>query len=148
MRQGGASRSMVAITRRPACAAHDGEHRGRKQCDPHQAVIAKGVLAACALTASFFAGAAATPVMTPPPVADAQLAEVLVVGKQPGPGLWRISKGDHDLWIFATLAPLPKQMIWDTADIEKHVGQSQAVLAPPRIDPLAGLAGEVPRQLE
>ena len=64
-------------------------------------LIMKGVLAACALTASSLAGAAAAPVMTLP-VSDAQLAEVLVVGKQPGPGLWRISKGDHDLWIFAT----------------------------------------------
>jgi hypothetical protein len=88
-----------------------------------------GVLAACALTASFLAGAAATPVTTQPPVSEAQLAEVLVVGKQPGPGLWRVSKGDHDLWIFATLTPLPKQMIWDATDIEKHIGQSQTVLA-------------------
>jgi TraB/PrgY/gumN family len=113
-------------------------HRGRKHCDRHRTLIAKGVLAAYALTASFLVGAAATPVVTPPPVSEAQLAEVLVVGKQPGPGLWRISKGDHDLWIFATLTPLPKQMIWDAADIEKHIGESQAVLAPPRIDPHVG----------
>ena len=44
----------------------------------------KGLLAACALTASFLVRAAATPVMSPPPVSEAQLAEVLVVGKQPG----------------------------------------------------------------
>jgi TraB/PrgY/gumN family len=93
---------------------------------------------ACALTASCVAGAETTPVMTQPPASEAQLAEVLVVGKQPGPGFWRISKGDHDLWIFATLTPLPKQMIWDTTEIEKHIGQSQAVLAPPRIDPHVG----------
>ena len=72
------------------------------------------------------------------PASDAQLAEVLVVGKQPGPGLWRISKGDHDLWIFATLTPLPKQMIWDATDVEKRIRESQAVLAPPRIDPHVG----------
>jgi hypothetical protein len=86
----------------------------------HQALTMKRLLSACALTASSLAGAA--PIMTQPPVSDAQLAEVLVVGKRPGPGLWRISKGDHDLWIFGTLAPLPKQMIWDTTDIEKHIG--------------------------
>jgi len=55
-----------------------------------------------------------------------------------GPGLWRISKGDHDLWIFATLTPLPKQMIWDATDVEKRIHESQAVLAPPRIDPHVG----------
>ncbi len=103
-----------------------------------------GILAALALIASSLAataGAPATaeaPSTTQPPSSDAQLAEVLVVGKQPGPGLWRISKGDHDLWVFATLTPLPKQMIWDATDIEKRIGQSQAVLAPPRIDPHVG----------
>ena len=75
------------------------------------------VLAACALTASYVAGAASSPVMAQSPQSEAQLSEVLVVGKQPGPGLWRISKGDHDLWIFATLTPLPKQMIWDATEI-------------------------------
>jgi hypothetical protein len=105
----------------------------------------RGKLAACALIASSLAATAATaataapPVTTPPPpVSGEQLAEVLVVGKQPGPGLWRISKGDHDLWVFATLTPLPKQMEWDASDIEKRIGQSQEVLAPPRIDPHVG----------
>jgi hypothetical protein len=96
--------------------------------------IVQCVLAVCVLVASNAAGAAATP----PPASDSQLAEVLVVGKQPGPGLWRISKGDHDLWVFAALTPLPKQMIWAATDIERHIGQSQAVLAPPRIDPHIG----------
>ena len=67
--------------------------------------VRAGVLAACALTAISLAGAAATAVMTQPLASEAQLGEVLVVGKQPGPGLWRVSKGDHDLWIFATLTP-------------------------------------------
>jgi TraB/PrgY/gumN family len=131
-------RSTIAIIRRLACTPHNGEHRGSTPCDAHQALTMKILLAACALTASSLARAAAAPAMTQPSVSDAQLAEVLVVGKQPGPGLWRISKGDHDLWIFATLTPLPKQMIWDATDIEKHIGQSQAVLAPPRIDPHVG----------
>jgi hypothetical protein len=73
-----------------------------------------------------------------PPPGD-QLDEVLVVGKQPGPGLWRVSSGDHELWIFATLGPLPKGMIWDPAEVEKRVAQSQAVLAPPRVDPHIGV---------
>ena len=79
--------------------------------------------------------------MTQPPVSDAQLAEDVRkrgVSNLHPVGLWRISKGDHDLWIFATLTPLPKQMIWDATDIEKHIGHSQAVLAPPRIDPHVG----------
>jgi hypothetical protein len=97
----------------------------------------RGSLAVCALTACIVA-AAATPVEIQSPVRNAQLAEILVVGKQPGPGLWRVSKGDHDLWIFATLTPLPKRMVWDAADVEQHIAHSQAVLAPPRIDPHIG----------
>jgi hypothetical protein len=92
----------------------------------------------CALAAIFLSAVAAVPTATQPPLSDAQLGEVLVVGQQPGPGLWRISKGDHDLWIFATLTPLPKEMIWSATDIEKRIAESQAVLAPPRIDPHIG----------
>jgi hypothetical protein len=35
--------------------------------------------------------------------AEQHLEEILVVGEQPGPAMWRVSKGDHALWIFATL---------------------------------------------
>jgi hypothetical protein len=91
-----------------------------------------------ALTSLGMAAAQAGPVAGEPPPADAPLADVLVVGKLPGPGLWRISKGDHDLWIFATLTPLPKRMVWDAAEVEGRVRQSQAVLSPPRIEPHIG----------
>src|SRR5690348_2085441 len=36
---------------------------------------------------------------------EATLQTVLVRGSQPGPGLWRVSKGDHTLWILGTLGP-------------------------------------------
>jgi hypothetical protein len=74
-----------------------------------------------------------------PNVPSEQLAEVLVVGRQPGPGLWRISRGDHELWVFATLDPLPKAMVWDSSEIERHIAAAQKLLAPPRIDPHIGL---------
>jgi hypothetical protein len=31
--------------------------------------------------------------------------KILVVGQRPGPGLWKISKGDHVLWLFGTYSP-------------------------------------------
>jgi hypothetical protein len=85
--------------------------------------------------------AAPPPPPTPAPAPAAtgdQLAEVLVVGRQPGPGLWRISNGDHDLWVFTTLDPLPKAMVWDSSDVERRIAGAQKVLAPPRIDPHIG----------
>jgi uncharacterized protein YbaP (TraB family) len=64
---------------------------------------------------------------------SATLEEVLVTGERPGPSLWRISKNGHDLWILATLEPLPKNMTWRSASVETHIGTSQAVLAPPEV---------------
>lgn len=103
---------------------------------PKSLFCVRAALTASALAAFSVVAAIQTP--TQPPLSDAQLGEILVVGQQPGPGLWRISKGDHDLWIFATLTPLPKQMIWSATDVERRIAESQAVLAPPRIDPHIG----------
>jgi uncharacterized protein YbaP (TraB family) len=67
------------------------------------------------------------------------LQEVLVTGERPGPGLWRVSKGDHDLWILGTLVPLPKKMIWRSRLVEMRIAASQVVIAPPQVDPDIGV---------
>jgi uncharacterized protein YbaP (TraB family) len=61
------------------------------------------------------------------------LEEMLVTGERPGPGMWRISKADHDLWILATLEPLPKKMTWRSAAVESRIAASQVVLSPPEV---------------
>jgi len=71
------------------------------------------------------------------PPADA-LDEVLVTGERPGPGMWRVSKGGHDLWILATLEPLPKNMTWRSRTVEERIASSQVVLAPPQVNPKVG----------
>ncbi|MCC2973425.1 TraB/GumN family protein [Massilia sp. IC2-476] len=78
--------------------------------------------------------AQSTPAETAPPaaVADAPAPEqILVVGQKPGPGMWKISKGDHVLWVFGTYAPLPKKMEWRSQQVEAVIGRSQEYLAPP-----------------
>lgn len=57
--------------------------------------------------------------------------QVLVSGVRPGPGLWKISKGDHVLWVFGTYAPLPWKMQWRSQQVEKILDQSQEYLYPP-----------------
>jgi uncharacterized protein YbaP (TraB family) len=57
------------------------------------------------------------------------LDTVLVTGEQPGPGLWKVSKDDHVLWILGSQAPLPKKMSWRADQVEKTIAQSQEVLA-------------------
>ncbi len=53
---------------------------------------------------------------------------VTVSGPQPGPGLWRVTKGDHDLWILGSLSPLPTDITWNSESVLDLVSQSQEVL--------------------
>jgi len=61
------------------------------------------------------------------------LAQVLVTGEQPGPGLWRISRGEHSMYLLGTQSPLPRRMRWRSEQVEALVASSQAVVAPPTV---------------
>jgi uncharacterized protein YbaP (TraB family) len=58
-------------------------------------------------------------------LAQQPLEEINVVGEQPGPRLWRVSKGDHVLWLLGTLTHIPKRMTWRSTEIEAVLRQSQ-----------------------
>ena len=62
---------------------------------------------------------------------DAVPATVVVEGRRPGPGVWKVSKGTHVMWVFGTYSPLPQKMQWDAARVERLVAKSQEVLMPP-----------------
>jgi len=64
----------------------------------------------------------------PPPT----LEVVVVTGIQPGPGLWQVRRGDHTLWIMATLNPLPRRMDWEPRELDALVARADRVLSPPR----------------
>ncbi len=80
---------------------------------------------------------------SPPAVVD--LEAMVVRGVQPGPGLWKVSKGDHVLWILGTVSPLPKRLQWQSAEVETIIGQSQQVLMAPtvQIDADMGFFGKL-----
>lgn len=63
--------------------------------------------------------------------APAAPEQILVVGQKPGPGMWKVSKDDHVLWIFGTYSPLPVKMDWRSHEVEAVIGRSQEYLAPP-----------------
>jgi uncharacterized protein YbaP (TraB family) len=67
------------------------------------------------------------------PQASSDLAEVLVVGKRPGPGMWKVSRGDHVLWLLGTPELLPARMEWESAAVEAVMAQSQARISGPRV---------------
>lgn len=98
--------------------------------------LACGLLSFAALNPAWAQSAASTaPSPPPPPGAITNLQTVAVSGVQPGPGLWKVSKGGHVLWILGTLSPLPQRMQWQTHDLEDVLGHSQQVLLAPSIKP-------------
>jgi uncharacterized protein YbaP (TraB family) len=58
----------------------------------------------------------------------APLEEVLVVGEHPGPGLWKVSKRSHTLFILGTHVPLPKDLVWHSKEVESAIERSTEIL--------------------
>lgn len=82
-------------------------------------------LALCAKLADAAQDAPQAQAQSEPPTLDA----VLVTGEQPGPGLWKVSKDEHVLWILGAQYPLPKNITWKADEVEQAIAQSQVVLA-------------------
>ena len=66
----------------------------------------------CCLPVARAAAAQVPPAATAPsaPLPDDGIrteATVVVTGEQPGPGLWLVRNGAHDLWILARSSPCP-----------------------------------------
>lgn len=68
-----------------------------------------------------------------------ELETVLVTGEHPGPGLWKISKGDHVMWVLGTYGPLPKGMTWRSQTVEARIAESQEVILPATVEVDIGL---------
>jgi uncharacterized protein YbaP (TraB family) len=93
-----------------------------------------GRSAALILGAALLGGSAA---LTPGAVAQAasalqeplpQLSEIDISGERPGPRLWKVTKGDHVLWLMGTLTHIPRRMTWRSAEVEATLSQSQEML--------------------
>lgn len=78
-----------------------------------------------------------SPVVTtaapPVPANVPTLAPVTVSGVVPGPGLWKVSKDGHVLWVLGTLSPLPGNIQWQSHDLAAALAQSRQVLLAPKI---------------
>jgi hypothetical protein len=60
--------------------------------------------------------------------------ELTVTGRYPGPPLWRVSNGTHELWIFGMLSVIPKDITWGSVIVERVIGRADEVLLPPGVD--------------
>lgn len=65
----------------------------------------------------------------------ATLDAVVVTGVQPGPGLWRVTRGSAgEVWILATVTPLPGDMQWSADQVEDILATAQEVIAPAQVE--------------
>ena len=74
-----------------------------------------------------------TPAQEVAPADAAVLDAIVVSGEQPGPGLWKVTRDGHVLWILGVSRPLPKDMTWLSRDVEAVIAESGEVILSPRV---------------
>jgi hypothetical protein len=62
-----------------------------------------------------------------------EMDAVVVAGVQPGPGLWKVRRGDHLLYVLGTQSPLPKHITWRSDEVDQVLRIADEVLASPGI---------------
>ncbi|HET7809531.1 MAG TPA: TraB/GumN family protein [Steroidobacteraceae bacterium] len=53
---------------------------------------------------------------------------IVVTGVQPGPGLWKVSKGNHVMWILGEVSPYPRQTQWNSKVFDRLLQGSQELI--------------------
>ena len=89
-------------------------------------------LATSAVAGKSAAANAAAPVVqaaAPGDITDVDV--VLVSGQYTGPGLWKVSKAEHVLWILGTVSPVPKKMDWYSPQAESVLARTQEFIGAP-----------------
>ena len=69
----------------------------------------------------------------PPGAGAATIEEITVIGRYPGPPLWKVTSGERTLWIFGELTPVPKGLEWDPRNAQRVLEHADAVIGAPRI---------------
>jgi uncharacterized protein YbaP (TraB family) len=82
--------------------------------------FAAALLATAAVAGSLCQAAATEPAL--------KVEEIVVTGERAGPGLWHVHKGSAQLWIFAGISPLPKDMTWRSKQLETILDSTNQVL--------------------
>lgn len=67
----------------------------------------------------------------------AEIEEIVITGRLPGPPLWKITNGEHVLWIFPFVNLYPKKMEWESTKVEKLIAETQEFISMPRAMHLA-----------
>lgn len=81
-----------------------------------------GAALACALLFASLPAVAQAP--------EEDMETVLVTGEQPGPGLWKVSRNGHVMWVFGAIGEVPDTIAWRKTEMEARIAESQEVLYP------------------
>ena len=66
------------------------------------------------------------------PSAPAREIDPLLV-RVPGPGMWKVRKGENTLWVLGTVSPLPAGMEWNSGKVRSIIRRADAVIASPSV---------------
>lgn len=91
------------------------------------------ISALCLFVLATGVSAQAVPDAPASPSGVTDLAAVAVSGVQPGPGLWKVSKGSHVMLVLGVISPLPERMQWRSAEVETAIAGAQQVLQQPDV---------------
>ena len=95
--------------------------------------VTLALLILCAGAAAQTTVPAATSRQPAPPSSITTLQAITVTGVVPGPGLWKVTRGDHVLWILGVVPTLPAGIEWRSSQVAQTIAASQAVLDAPGV---------------
>lgn len=95
------------------------------------------------ITVAFCFSANAVSAQEAAPDPEQEAGQVLVHGQRPGPGMWKVSKDEHVLWVFGRYGPLPAKMEWRSHEVEAVLAKSQEYLAEPDASAKIGIWGGI-----
>ena len=78
----------------------------------------------------------------PPDTAD-EIEVIVVTGVLPGPPLWRVTNGEHALWILPLVNLYPKKMEWESERVERLIAGAQEYIAMPYASHIASTANPI-----
>jgi len=81
-----------------------------------------------ACIAAALLAAASAPIACRADPAPQVLDEVIVTGEHTGPGMWHVHRGDANVWILGSIAPLPRDITWRSKQVETVLESTSQVL--------------------
>lgn len=97
----------------------------------HRFTVLRGLSMLVLLIAVPVSGVQAQDTAAPPAASSVPIRDVepvVVSGALPGPGMWKVRKGEHTLYVLGTMSPVPKGMEWTSRDVRAVLEEADEVI--------------------